>query len=44
MTNRKERDAERRKYIKEKTQSNLNTVLNDPESLFAESKENKQEN
>jgi hypothetical protein len=39
MNNRNTRDAERRKYIREKTEENLKAVLNDPESLFNSDKE-----
>ncbi len=35
MMNRNKRDAERRNYIKEKIQENLDKVMDDPESLFA---------
>jgi hypothetical protein len=39
MTNRNIRDTERRNYIKEKIQENLEMVVNDPESLFAQENE-----
>lgn len=35
MMNRRERDAQRRQFIREKIKENLDLVINDSESLFA---------
>jgi hypothetical protein len=40
MKNRNQRDAERRNYIKQRTEENLKAVLDDPNSLFAASNKN----
>jgi len=39
MKNRNIRDSERRNYIKEKIIENLESVINDPQSLFSECEE-----
>ena len=44
MKDRNKRDTERRRFILEQTLKNLEYVKNDPESLFAISKQDQQNN